>query len=270
MSTGAVRITALAVGNFDGIHRGHMALFERLGRDGGVAVIEHYRATLTPGAWRARHVNLPLFFYDFGRLKDLSPEAFVKRLRADFPNLERIVVGEDFHFGAGRCGDTRTLRSLFEGEVTVVAEVKEGDEGIHSRVIREEIARGDVARAGGMLGRAYEVWGEVVRGQGLGAKALVPTLNLRTGRFLLPLAGVYKTRTAVEGRFWPSVTFVGHRVSTDGRFAVETHLIDRRIDRVRGPIGVRWLARLRENRRFETLAALKRQIEEDMAHARQG
>ena len=262
-------VTSVAIGNFDGMHLGHRALFERLDGQGGVVVVEHYRATLTPGLYRAKFCEKPLFFYDFERIRGLDADAFVALLRAHFPNLARIVVGEDFRFGAGRGGDADTLRRLFVGEVVVVPEVHWRDMPVHSRHIRDEVREGSLERANGMLGHPYETWGEVVTGQGLGARSLVPTLNLDTGRFLLPRPGVYRTETCLEGACHTSVTFVGHRHTTDGRFAVESHVIGRHIASHPGEVSVRWLGFLRENRKFETLEALKRQIEKDIADAGQ-
>ena len=264
-------VESVALGNFDGMHVGHRALFERLGERGAVAVIEHYRATLTPGIYRAKFVDLPLHFFDFERIRDLSAARFVERLKEVFPVLERIVVGEDFAFGAGREGNTEPLRRLFDGEVVVVPEVRLEGEGVHTRHIRHTIEEGKVGKAAEMLGHLYETWGDVVPGQGIGAKELVPTLNLECGRFLLPKEGVYATETCLDGKCLPSVTFVGHRETTGGGFAVETHVLDRGLDSAEVPwkISVRWLRRLRGNRKFDSLDALKRQIEKDIGAARE-
>ncbi|WP_456451605.1 bifunctional riboflavin kinase/FAD synthetase [Hydrogenimonas sp.] len=271
MSTSTANpVTAIAVGNFDGMHRGHAALFERLGDRGGIVVIEHYRATLTPGLYRALYAAHPLFFYDFDKIRGLTPEAFVAKLQKEFPSLEKIVVGEDFRFGAQRRGDIDTLEEFFDGEVVVVPELSWRGKAVHSRHIRDLIREGAMEAANGMLGHEYETWGEVVKGQGIGAKELVPTLNLDTGRFLLPSAGVYRSETCIDGVCRPSVTFVGHRLTTDGRFAVETHLIG--IDLEKRSVqeaSIRWLKKLRENRPFDSLESLKRQIQKDIADAEQ-
>jgi len=264
-------VHALAIGNFDGMHLGHAALFERLGPQGGGLVVEHYRASLTPGAYRAAFCDRPLFFYDFEKIRDLSPEDFIGRLRIDFPALRRIVVGEDFRFGAARQGDVRRLAELFDGETQVVEEVKVGGEGIHTRRIRAIVEKGDVATAAEWLGHLYTVWGEVVTGQGLGSQSLVPTINLKTGRFLLPAAGVYRTDTQIEGIWHPSVTFVGHRHTTDGAFAVETHLLDGfgGVTKPLTEVAVAWRSFIRPNRPFATLEALKAQIHKDIEVARE-
>ena len=264
-------IEAIAIGNFDGMHRGHQALFSRLHEQGAVVVVEHFRSTLTPGIRRAAFTDFPLCFYDFEHIRGIPPEMFVDMLRADFPNLARIVVGEDFAFGAGRSADAERLRAIFEGDVEIVREVRLNGEGIHSRFIREKISEGRIEEANEMLGHCYETWGEVVSGQGIGGEKLVPTLNLDTGRHLLPQKGVYKTETCIDGMCHPSVSFVGHRMTTDGSFAVETHLFDRVIHLERPPseISIRWIRRIRENRKFASLENLKRQIEKDIEAARE-
>ena len=154
---------------------------------------------------------------------------------------------------------------MFHGETIAVAEVKIGGVGVHSRHIRQMITEGEIETAAKYLGHPYAVWGEVIKGQGIGAKSLVPTINLDAGRFLLPKAGVYKTRTLVGDALFRSVTFVGHRHTTDGRFALETHLIDwEPTDRPLWRAKIVWDAFLRENRKFDSLEALKGQILEDI------
>jgi len=264
-------VTAVAIGNFDGMHLGHQALFSRLGEAGGIVVIEHFRATLTPGIRRGSFTDKPLYFYDFEQIRALPPDVFVRMLNEDFPNLSKIVVGEDFAFGSGRSADATTLRTLFQGEVEIVREVALNGEPVHSRFIREKIREGEIVEANAMLGHLYETWGDLVPGQGIGAKELVPTLNLDMGRFLLPKKGVYKTDTCIDGICRPSVTFVGHRMTTDGSFAVETHILDEAVATLpyRHEISIRWIEHIRENRRFVVLDELKKQIESDIEVARE-
>ncbi|WP_456322452.1 bifunctional riboflavin kinase/FAD synthetase [Hydrogenimonas sp.] len=260
-------IEAIAIGNFDGMHIGHQALFSKLGKHGAIVVIEHFRATLTPHIYRARYTSYPLCLHDFGKVRDKNPEEFVSLLRHEFPSLKRIVVGDDFHFGLDRSGDVETLKSLFAGEVVIVKEVAVGQTPVHSRFIRKEIEAGNIKKANEMLGHPYEIWGEVIKGQGIGAKELVPTINLSVSRFLLPKEGVYVTTTCIEGREYPSVTFIGHRVTTDGDWAVETHLIDADVANVQGKICIRWHSFLRENRKFDSFESLKIQIGKDIEDA---
>ena len=120
-----------------------------------------------------------------------------------------------------------------------------------------------------LLGRAYLIEGEVIRGQGLGRDALVPTLNLTISHYQLPKAGVYATYTKIAKVWVPSVSFIGHRLSTDGNFAIETHIIDTEIETPPlGYVGIRFVAYLRKNRTFSHLDALKAQIIKDIASAK--
>jgi len=259
-------LRSVTVGSFDGIHIAHQAL---IARAEAVAAIERWSGYLTPGYKRAEYLGAkPLFIYDFERIRMLDAEAFVALLTTHFPRLERIVVGYDFRFGKDKQGTPETLRRWFHGEVDVVEEVTYEGVSVHSRVIKRYIEEGDVAFAAKLLGRPYKLEGRVIRGQGLGAKALVPTLNLAVEGYVLPKEGVYATRTMIEGKAYPSVSFVGHRVTTDGRFAVETHVLDRRIEVSRGYVGLAFLARIRPNRAFDSLDALKEQIFADMGVAR--
>ena len=261
-------VDSIAIGNFDGIHLGHKVLFDNLLFSGGIVVIEHFRATLTPHIYRAFFTKLPIFFYDFESIRQMEPETFVKKLMNDFPKLRRIVVGEDFLFGLNRSGSTESLKKLFFGEVVVIEEVKLNEVPIHSSLIRKLIKSGDIDRANQMLGRDYEIWGQVVQGQGIGKEKLVPTINLSTGRFLLPKPGVYATKTNIDGKDFLSVTFLGHRVTTDKNFSVETHIVDKDLKKVRGKVSIEFKRFIRKNKEFNSLSDLKMQILKDIENCK--
>ena len=259
-------ITAIAIGSFDGIHVAHQALIEQAE---GVVVIERGAGYLTPGYKRSWYCDKPLFFYRFETIQDLSASEFVVRLERDFPALERIVVGYDFAFGQGRKGDAGYLAERFEEDVVIVDEVKVDGISVHSRVIRDHLIAGEIAMANRLLGRDYAIDGEVIAGQGLGAQELAPTLNLRVRDYQLPREGVYATRTRIGRQWLPSVSFLGHRVTTDGSFAVETHVIGQDIGVVTGRVFVAFIAPIRPNRKFGSLKALRKQIGRDIAAARE-
>jgi len=117
------------------------------------------------------------------------------------------------------------------------------------------------------LDREYMIEGTIVKGQGLGGRELVPTLNLKAEHYRLPLEGVYVSRTKLDQEWYPSVTFLGHRITTDGSFALESHILRRDIGERSGEAAVAFRARLRENRKFETIAQLKAQIKADIIKA---
>jgi len=255
-------IKSIAIGSFDGIHVAHQAL---IARAEAVVVIERNGGYLTPGYKRTWYVDKPVCFYHFDKIKDLSPEVFVAKLEADFPALEKIVIGYDFSFGKGRMGNIGILRSLFREAVEVVSEVKVDGISVHSRTIRRYLQAGNVCMANRLLGRDYVIDGEITAGQGLGKEKLVPTLNLKVTHYQLPQEGVYATRTKIGGTWYDSVSFIGHRVTTDGSFAVESYVLDRELGMVEGCIMLAFVSFIRENQKFDSLDALKIQIDKDIA-----
>jgi riboflavin kinase/FMN adenylyltransferase len=260
------QIKSIAIGSFDGGHVAHRTLIEQAE---AVVVIERNSGYLTPGYKRTLYTDRPCFFYHFDKIKALSPKAFVAKLKEDFPALRKIVVGYDFAFGKGKAGDAMHLGELFDGEVCVIKEVSLEGISVHSRTIKSYLRHGNVAMANRLLGRCYRMDGEVIKGQGLGREKLVPTLNLKVDHYQLPLEGVYATRTKLEEQWYDSVSFLGHRVTTDGSYAVETHIIGREVGEVTGTVWLEFRAFVRENRKFDTLEALKKQIAEDIAKARE-
>jgi len=256
-------ITAVAIGHFDGVHRGHKELLKRLGVYGGLVVIDKNKANITPGLKRAEYSRYPCFLYDFNEIKGLSGEEFIALLKRDFKNLQKIVVGFDFRFGRGRAWDKYDLARIFDGEVEIVDEFCFEGMGVHSSAIREYIKQGEIYKANLLLGREYSIEGRVIKGQGIGSRELVPTLNLDIKNYLLPREGVYATRTRIGNKTYGSVTFIGNRVSTDGNFSVETHVLNENIADARD-VAVCFIKRLRDNLKFSDLASLKAQIKIDI------
>lgn len=262
-------IDTVAIGGFDGMHEGHQHLFAALGERGAVMVIETGYANLTPGREREHFSTHPLVYVPLDEIRALDGKGFVVYLKTHFPQLKKIVVGYDFRFGKDRKFSHEDLKTLFKGEVVVIDEVRIGGDSVHSHKIRAKLMIGDITGANRFLGHNYTIRGKVVHGQGLGKKELVPTVNMLTDGFLLPKEGVYATLAQIDGEahFHPAVSFIGHRVSTDGSFAVETHIID--IDDIRAErISVSFVTYLRENRKFDSLEALRMQIGVDIARAK--
>lgn len=261
-------VKSLALGGFDGLHLGHRALLERLGENGAVLVIENFHMDLTPGCVRSRFTDKPVILLALDRVCNLTPAEFVAYLKSEFVNLRRLVVGYDFRFGRERAAGAAELAQLFDGETIVIPEVCVEGEGVHSTRIRELIRKARIEEATALLGRPHLIEGEVIRGQGLGMRRLYPTLNLEVRRFILPAEGVYATFTEVKGRCYPSVSFLGHRVSTDGSFAIETHILDENADLHGVAEAAIWFKkRLRANHKFDSLDELKTQIEADISEA---
>nr|WP_314379835.1 riboflavin kinase [uncultured Campylobacter sp.] len=219
-------VRAVAIGNFDGMHLGHQKLFENLGEHGAIIVILAGGGTkLTPFASRQAFTNKKIFYCDLRAIKSLSGGEFIALLRQNFINLQKIVVGEDFRFGRDRAWGAEFLRREFSGQTCVLGEFCLSGGGVHSSRIKELLSRGRCEEAAELLGRDYEICGRIVRGQGRGAREFVATLNLEPGWFFIPKSGVYVTVTSVCGVRHKSVSFVGERLSTDGAFAIETHIL---------------------------------------------
>jgi len=260
------QIKSIAIGSFDGIHIAHQALINKAD---ALVIIERNGGYLTPGYKRSNFTSKVCCFYHFDVIKGLTPEGFVKKLKTDFPLLETIVVGYDFVFGKDRAGNTEVLQALFDGKVEVVEEVSIEGISVHSRTIKQYLKEGNVKMANKLLGREYSIDGEVISGQGLGKKELVPTLNLHIKEYQLPLEGVYATRTKIVNKWLDSVSFLGHRVTTDASFAIETHILDKDVGIVRGKVELNFVGFVRANQKFESLEELKIQIEKDIESAKE-
>jgi riboflavin kinase/FMN adenylyltransferase len=290
-----LRHPVVAIGNFDGVHLGHQAILStaiRQAREAGGSAVAytfrpHPRAVLNPGA------NIPLLLTYDEKLEILSglgldavveepfsrefssrtPERFFTESLIQGIGARAVVVGYDFAFGRERGGDLDGLRALCEGhgvKLTVVQPVSAPggpDSGVvSSSRIRKLLLEGDVASAAKLMGRQFFYRGKVIRGDGRGRKLGFPTANLRIEDKLALPHGVYVTRAGGQ----PSVTNVGVR-PTFGEglpLLVETHLLDRSADLYGSVLEVRFVSRLRDERKFDGIESLKAQIAADIAAAR--
>jgi riboflavin kinase/FMN adenylyltransferase len=290
----------LTIGNFDGVHLGHRAVLtaaiERARSLGCPSVAytfdPHPRRVLDPGRSQpllTTQAQLEELLAEIGiamlvrerftlEFASITPEGFLREILRVRIAPRELFVGRDFHFGRDRGGSGETLARVAPTlgmRVVFVPEVQVGGRDVSSTRIRESLARGDVEDAMRCLGRAYGIRGAVVpgarRGRGLG----FPTANLETENELLPARGVYATRVRFldgaekDRALWPSVTNVGTRPTFEGdRLIPEVHLIGFDGDLYGRPLEVRFAARLREEKRFESLDALRGQIAADVARAR--
>jgi riboflavin kinase/FMN adenylyltransferase len=259
---------AVAIGGFDGMHIGHQELFRALGESGSIVVIETGYANLTPSHHREKFTHYPIVYLNLEDIRHLDGEGFLSLLKLKFPLLQKIVVGYDFHFGKDRKYSFEDLGTMFDGEVVVVDEVQHNKDSVHSHKIRAKLQLGDIKGANEFLGHNYTIAGRVIRGQGIGAKELVATINVEAPEFLLPKEGVYVTLTRIdkEEHFHPSVSFLGHRVTTDGSFAIESHILDGEVS-CRESADIRFITFIRDNKRFESLEELKIAIKKDISVA---
>ncbi len=283
--------TAVAIGNFDGVHLGHRRLVERL-----IATARRRRLlplvlTFEPHPERALGLSrAPMIqtvderlaslcalrvtaavVVRFGRWFASMPAAdFVREVLGRTLNARVVVVGEGFRFGKGRRGTVETLKRLGrdEGiEVCTVPPVRRGGRVVSSSEIRRLLRDGDVETAAALLGRPYEIRGRVVRGHGRGRGLGFPTANVRTESEILP-PGVFLSLVTAGRRSVPALTNVG----TDPTFGrgpvgVESYLLGFRGSLYGRDVAVKLLRRLRPERKFASPEALKRRMEADLAEA---
>ena len=287
--------SAITIGNFDGVHLGHQEILKRVL---AVAAKNHWKSTaitfdphptklvapdraprlLTTVEGRARLIQrcgiervviLP-FTQDVAQL---SPEEFVSQILAAKIQARAVLVGDNFRFGSRTSGDARMLVELgrrYGFETEIVPTVRWRNHPISSSEIRSLIQAGEVGRACRMLGRPYALRGTVAKGQGIGSKQTVPTLNLETNAEVLPKTGVYVTRTedARSSRHWPSITNVGYRPTFNGHgLTIETFLLAPLEGPTPEEISVEFLRWVRAERKFENPEALKAQIFRDVGRA---
>jgi riboflavin kinase/FMN adenylyltransferase len=290
---------AVAIGNFDGVHRGHQAILacaqEEARALGGEAVVytfrPHPRLALRPES------EVPLLLtYDeklgliaasgircvveepFSReFSTQAPERFFTDALIGRLGARVIVVGHDFAFGKERGGDLDSLARLCREhgvQLRVLPPERDGDEPISSSRIRRDLLAGRMEDAARLLGRPFFYRGTVIRGEGRGRKLGFPTANLRLESKLALSYGVYATWAVTpDGIAHPSVTNVGVRptfADLAGLPAlIETHLLDGALDLYGTTLEVRFVARLREERKFAGVDALKEQIARDGILARE-
>jgi riboflavin kinase/FMN adenylyltransferase len=261
-------ITSIAIGGFDGMHSAHQELFKNLDENGAILSIESGYANLTPKRYRQEYSIYPIYYYVLENIRHLEGDEFIKLIKEEFPNLKKIVVGFDFCFGKNRKYCIEKLKDLFNGEVLVIDEIKIDEIPVHSRIIRQYLKDGNIKMSNKLLGKEYKIYGQQIKGQGLGTKSFVPTINLKVDEFLLPQEGVYITKTILDNKEYKSITFLGHRVTTDGSYAVETHILDENITNDNYTTQVKFYEKIRDNKKFDSFEDLKKQIFDDIELAK--
>jgi len=290
----AARRTALAIGNFDGVHIGHQAILRRVieyaRRTGGLGTAvtfdphplkvlrpEHAPALLSTLeqrlAWMDELGLEAVLILPFTmELSRLSAEEFVEQLLAATLRAERILVGENFRFGHRQVGNVALLESLsarFHYSVEIVAPVAIDGEIVSSTSVRRAVTEGRMDEAARLLGRPYALTGQIVAGTGTGSREVVSTLNLACDQELLPGRGVYATETRIDGRWHRSASNVGVRPTFDGsQVSVESHLLDFTGGHDAGSMEIRFWKHLRDEQKFPSAQALKSQIETDLRRTR--
>jgi len=246
----------ITIGGFDGMHLAHMELIKR---SDAYLVIEK-NSTLTPYFDRVEYSSKMIDLLRLDDIKYLNKDEFIDILKSY--NIKKLIIGFDFRFGKNRSGGIEDLKRYFK--VEVIEEIKLNNLGIHSNKIREFIKNNEIKKANQFLGHLYKIKGIQIKGQGIGNKELLPTINLDLiHNYTLP-EGVFLTKTNT----FNSITFIGKR-STDENFSIETHILENgkwKIDN-KNLIEIEFVDFLRPNRKFNNLKDLKKQIFADKEKA---
>jgi riboflavin kinase/FMN adenylyltransferase len=288
--------TAVAIGSFDGVHRGHAAILERLrtraaqlGLVPAVLTFEPLpREFFAPAAAPPRLASLAerlaeiarqgialAFVERFDRrFAALAPDAFAERLARAYGG-RLVVVGEDFRYGSGRAGDVASLTRAGERlgfAVETLPAVAEGGERISSTRVREALAAGDFLAAARLLGRPYAITGRVVHGAKRGRKLGFPTANVRLARPRAPLAGIFAVKChgmATRGLEGVASLGINPAVQVGGPATLEAFLFDFSGDLYGRRISIEFLKKLRDEAHFASLDELSAQIARDCEQARE-
>jgi riboflavin kinase/FMN adenylyltransferase len=285
----------LALGNFDGVHRGHRKILDRLhrvaGERGATSVVMTFdphpprvvRPDKAPSLLMTKAQKLEAiaqagvqgaaivrFTHE---LSQWDPEMFVRTVLVDWLHVSEVWVGANFLFGHDRTGNFSMLRELgarhgFKAEK--IDPVRYKDFVVSSTRVRRLVSEGRMDEAGALLGHEYYLDGTVMRGDQRGRTLGFPTANLCTENELMPPHGVYATTARVGEIVFASITNIGTRPTVDqsGRTVIETHVFDLDKDLYGSTVRVGFVQRLRDERAFESLDLLRAQIDADCRRAR--
>ncbi len=286
---------AITIGNFDGVHSGHRVLFEKVKewarKLGGHSVVmtfhPHPMAVLSPGNGprfitshqrkleliEAAGIDATIvvpFDTDFARI---SAREFVETVLVEKIGVKAVVVGYDYRFGRDRQGDIEFLREMgkkFGFAVEMVSGIELDGTVVSSTAIRQLIQQGELPVANKLLGRPYEISGTVVPGRQRGGRLLgFPTANIRMKEQVPPKPGVYVVEVMVDGKLYGGAANLGYNLTFgETELSLEVHILDFDRNIYDKPITVRFLTRIRDEKRFPGIEALTEQIRRDVETAR--
>lgn len=282
------------IGNFDGVHLGHQAVLRRLATVAAERALASTLITFEPhpleflrpeaapprltglrdklAALGAAQLERVLCLRFGPGLARQSAEGFIDELLIRRLGVRFLLVGDDFRFGRERRGDFEMLRVAGERygfDVERMPTVAVDEERVSSTRIRRALEAGELDQAARLLGRRYRICGRVVRGDAIGRTLGFPTANLAFPKVRPPLAGIFVVNVRGLGQPRPAVASLGTRPTVGGRrLLLEVHLLDFQGDLYGRHLEVEFLKRLREERRFDSLAAMQAQIARDAEAAR--
>lgn len=293
---GNIEGTAVALGNFDGIHKGHQALINKaveLAKEknlkSAVFTFTNHPGNVLAGSFVIKNLIYPdekikiletagidyLFSIDFSEyIMSRPPKEFIDDILISKFNIKEAICGFNYTYGYKAAGTSATL-AQYAGVrnvgVNIIKAVKDEGDVVSSTLIRNLIADGDVERAARLLGRPYMIRGEIVHGNNLGGPVLgIPTCNIMPDeQMAVPHKGAYAAEAVIDGERFFGMANVGKKptVGSD-KISIETHIFDFDRDVYGKTIEVHFIKLLRDEKKFDSLEALKNQLEYDKATCR--
>jgi riboflavin kinase/FMN adenylyltransferase len=290
-----IKNPVLTIGNFDGVHKGHMSLFDKVKEQAkkidGTSVVMTFdphplkvmnsRSSppiITPTGQKLEliartGIDLIICIKFTLEFASITARDFIKDLLVERLGIKEIVVGYDYSFGYKREGNIELLRELgkqYKYKVHVVSPVMVDNILVSSTTIRKLIKEGKLSEAKLLLGRDYQISGTVIKGKNRGARLLgFPTANLKIIDELIRKNGVYAVKVILGDRTYPGVTNIGFNPTFhENTLSIETHILDFSGDILGRTMRVDFIERLRDEKSFENLEQLARQISRDIANAR--
>lgn len=285
----------IALGSFDGLHKGHLSLVEKIVKlskeNGDKSIVytfkNHPRTLLKRNGevkllldnkskveiLKAKGVDEVVFEEFTEEFMKISPENFISNLCEKF-NVKGIVVGFNYRFGYKNLGDVQLLKKLstiYNYELYVMEPCKYDNEVVSSSRIRNELLMGNVEIANEMLARPFSLKGKVIKGKQIGRQIGFPTANLDydTG-FILPKIGVYYTNVEIKDKIYKGITSVGTNPTVNGKsITVETYILDFSQDIYGYDINVYFIKKIRDEKKFNSVKELSEQLERDKNTAQQ-
>jgi riboflavin kinase/FMN adenylyltransferase len=282
------RKAVVALGVFDGVHRGHLVVLKSAVRTAHSIKGESVVLTFDPHPQKESSLysldHRLRLFEDLGvdacivmgftkSFSSMPAEEFIKRILRDKIGASYVYVGENFRFGKLAEGDPKTLKDNAKScgyKLKSFRVLKHNGSPISSTHIRRLIRAGDLKKAARLLGRPVSILGSVARGDYLGRKIGFPTANINPHHEVVPAPGIYAVKVALEGKTFAGVCYIGARptVDTQKLMRIEVHIFGFKRNIYGKSLEIKFIRKLREDRKFPNLALLTRQIKSDVLTAR--
>lgn len=285
-----VENTVVTIGNFDGIHKGHIKLIKEAVEEAKLKnyksvvftfenhPMRYFRANSIKNIitneekikiFKELGVDIVLMIQFDEYMTKIPPTDFVKDILMEKLNCKMVIVGHDFTFARNKEGNASLLKTLgeeYDMNVKIIEPIKIKGRRVSSSYIRELIKEGKVCEIKSFLGRNYSLGGEVIHAREIGRTIGFPTANLKPDdKLIIPKNGIYSVKVYVENKIYYGATNIGYNPTVNGRaLSIETNIIDFNEDIYGEIIKIEFLDRIRDEKKFNSLDELKSQLRTDV------